>query len=612
VVAYLLFRVGLLATLTLVATVLTWLEPGDAGPPYGGYVWTGLAVGYGLTIVFAWWLRQAADLDRLTLAQTAVDVVSAAVIIQMSGGVESGFAVVYLLAILGAATMGGPRLIAVAAGASALIYAAMAVLEVAGLVVPITPAGEVTPVEPRIAAWTVLRTLAAMAGVAVLARTLEGQLATSDAEVGSLRALNANIVRSLTSGLITVDRARRIVSFNPAARDILGLEDSVIGRRASAILPGVEAFLARATPPSERSELVVELDPATVQRLAAERSGDDAAAPPQRTKVHLGLSTSPLTDPEGRQIGHLVIFQDVTRVHQLAEELRRSERLAAIGGLAASVAHEIRNPLAAIAGSAELLSSSAVLDHDDQRLLAVIRREAERLSRLVTELLAFTRPKPPELHPVDLVSSAASVVEAVGRDPASRGVTLELDAQAPVIAHVDPSQLSQVLWNLLRNAVEAAARAGEGGRVRVSVDVAGERAQIVVQDSGPGIAPELAAQVFEPFFTTKTSGTGLGLAIVQRIVMEMRGTIALGEPAGASDAAVAEPPSRGPYSLAQLQGGARDAAQPGPPLRGATFVVSFPLPAPELPGSAAAAPLPGAHAPASAEAVRPPDATLRT
>src|SRR5690606_33028725 len=145
-------------------------------------------------------------------------------------------------------------------------------------------------------------------------------------------------------------------------------------------------------------------------------------------RLHVGLSRTPLLDGRGASIGELVIFQDLTRLHDLTEKVRRSERLAALGGMAASVAHEIRNPLAAISGSAELLSSLE-LASDDRRLLSIIRRESTRLSDLVTDLLAFTRPRAPQITSVDISRLVRETSEAFSADPANAGIEVEVTGE---------------------------------------------------------------------------------------------------------------------------------------------------------------------------------------
>jgi two-component system sensor histidine kinase PilS (NtrC family) len=498
-----LFRLVVLFAFTILAGVASWYRSPEADDFYEWATWATLGSGYLLTLVFSWALPRWRDLSLFARIQTTLDVALAAIVVQLTGGVDSGFVFLYLVAILGAATMGDRRQTWVATLACVLVYVAMTALQSLQVLLPLTPTGELTRLAPAEVASAAARTVAAMGGIGILSAYLNVQLSSSVRQVGSLRALNENIVRSLTSGLLTVDVDGRILFANPTALEILGLSQEPTGARIDALLPGVGALLHDSGDPRDRFD------------LEARRSDG-------RT-VHLGLSCAPLLDPDGHFLGHVVHFQDVTELHELTARARRNERLAALGGLAASVAHEVRNPLAAISGSAELLSG-AVSSEDDRRLLGVIQRESSRLERTVTELLAFTRPKPPEPVALELTGALGEIVTAFRADPANADTRVVLKAPGPVTCEVDPSQFSQLVWNLLRNAVEA--MHGRGA-IEIGVDSDQEAAVLTFQDDGPGIDPERRDRVFEPFFTTKEQGSGFGLAIVFRIVQDHDGEIGI-------------------------------------------------------------------------------------
>ena len=506
---FMLFRLAMLAGFTVLAGWLSYSTEPPMGGWYGWLLWGTLALGYALTLGFAWFLPRVEDLDRFARIQTLCDILLSALVVHESGGADSGFAFLYLIAVLGAATMGDKRQIWAAAIACASIYGAMSLLQGLGVLRPLTPAGFV-PTVPAVELWaSVARTCAALLGVTALSSFLNAQLASSVSQVGSLRALNENIVRSLNSGLLTTDANHQVLYFNPAAAQILGLDERSLGTPVGQVMPGVEPLLAD-----------VNLDPGSRHDL--ELHQDDGT-------VHLGLSIVPLLDDQARRIGSVLNFQDVTKLHELAREVRRNERLAAIGSLAASVAHEIRNPLAAISGCADLLDA-AKLAHDDRRLLDIVRREGARLERLITDLLSFTRPKTPELLSLDLARAVTEVRESFVSDPANAALTVRVETGPdPIHVRADPSQITQILWNLLRNAADAT---GVRGTIVIAVRRDGERVRLTVTDDGPGIPVALADRVFEPFFTTKDDGTGFGLAIVHRIIEEHRGQIRVVTPAG--------------------------------------------------------------------------------
>jgi two-component system sensor histidine kinase PilS (NtrC family) len=520
-------RLVILAGFTVLAAVVFYAGGERYPSAYMAAVWTTLALGYALTIVWAWALPRVRDVGRLAGWQTAVDILFAAVAIHLTGGVASGFATLYLIAVLGAATMGGARQTWTAAVACTLVLATTSSLEFTGWIVP---RGDVA-LAPHIAAdyWgTVARTVAGLLGVTVLSSYLNSQLTRSVSQVGNLRALNENIARSLSSGLLTTDLEGRVLYFNAVARVILDLDDAQIGNHVAELLPGIDT-----DEEASRGRQDVELT------TAAGRA------------IHVGLTRSPLIDADGGRVGYLINFQDVTRLHDLAEQVRRNERLAAVGALAASVAHEIRNPLAAISGSAELLSGAGLGD-EDGRLLRIIGRESTRLDGLVSDLLAFTRPRTPQMVPVYLHRAVREGCDAFRADPKAKGIDVQCEVEDEPLTEIDPAQLSQVLWNLMRNAAEAMQGSG---RLLLRIRADDERAYIDVSDDGQGIVAEHLDSIFDPFFTTKEEGTGFGLAIVHRVVEDNGGRIsATSEPGSGSTFTLSFPLIETDRSMAEDSG----------------------------------------------------------
>ena len=497
---FMLVRLVMLTGLTALAGLVTYTRGEDFHDRHVTVLWVVVGIGFALTIVFARWLPRVRDLGRFAALQTTSDLVMAAFAVYISCGIDSGLVTLYLIAVLGAAIMGGSRLTWTSAAAATLLYAGSATLEITGALVPMT-IDRYVPLSPRALGFNMLRTVGGIAGVTVLSSYLNRLLTSSVSALGTLRLLNENIVRSISSGLLTVDMRGRVLYFNPMARRILDLQDDDIGRPLDALLPGCEIDDDQGV--DARQELVVDTH---IGR-----------------QVRVGLSIAPLTDATDIRLGHVVNFQDLTRLHELSQQVRRNDRLAALGGLAASVAHEIRNPLAAISGSAELLSS-AELGAEDTKLLGIIRRESGRLSALITDLLSFTRPRPPQRQRTRVPQTAREAAEAFRADPSSEGIAIETRGEdgPETNAYVDPSQLAQVLWNLLRNAGQALE-----GRGSILLETRAEDAVVRVDlvDDGPGIAPDNLERVFDPFFTTKETGTGFGLAIVHRIVEENWGSI---------------------------------------------------------------------------------------
>jgi two-component system sensor histidine kinase PilS (NtrC family) len=202
----------------------------------------------------------------------------------------------------------------------------------------------------------------------------------------------------------------------------------------------------------------------------------------------------------------------------MEEAVRRTDRLAVVGGLAAGLAHEIRNPLASMCGSIEILGGSPGLDDQERRLMSVVRSEAERLEALVREFLSFARPISPAFEPLDAARAVMETAELFRQQLAERGVELSAQAAEPVWVRADPGQLRQVLWNLLGNAADATP---QGGRVEVRIMRQAGEGVLEVEDTGHGIADDDLQRIFDPFFTTKEAHSG-HLSVVSEVG---RGTI---------------------------------------------------------------------------------------
>jgi two-component system sensor histidine kinase PilS (NtrC family) len=247
-------------------------------------------------------------------------------------------------------------------------------------------------------------------------------------------------------------------------------------------------------------------------------------------ELAVGATVSPLRDAKDHVIGRVVNFQDLTELRRLEQHARRAERLATVGHLAAGIAHEIRNPLASISGSIELLRRSPQASDDDRTLMAIVHREIQRLNALIGDVLDYANPKPKQTVDFDLGVLVEEVLQVARADAAFAEVELSGASDSPLRIHADPAKLRQVVWNLVRNAADAAVAGGR--HVRVEARTIAEGARIVVADDGPGIAPEQLARMFEPFFTTKARGTGLGLATSHTVVAEHGGRIDVETDAG--------------------------------------------------------------------------------
>jgi two-component system sensor histidine kinase PilS (NtrC family) len=505
-----LFRVGLVTV--LLAAVLTAELAAPVEQPTAPVMSALLgliAFTYGLTILYALLLPRLPSLDLLAAAQIVVDVGSATALVHLTGGVESVFVFLYLLVVIGAASVLSTRGTVAATTGAVLLYAGIAAgrrwLPLFG-----QPLGSASGQEiaRNIAVYAV-----AFAATGLLAARLARALTRAEARIASqhtrlrdLATLHADVIRCLTSGLITLTEDGRVVTFNNAAAEMVGLSpQDAVGHTVAEVLPALSPLL-EALPPdgTARREEVT-----------------------HRSRV-FGVTVTPLLDADRHVLGRIVNFTDLTELRRMQEVLLRNERLAAVGRLAAGVAHEIRNPLAAISGSIELLQAGA--DRESTELMGIVQREVARLNTLITELLEFARPRRPDPQRLDVGAALQEMLRVFENDKRLAGARVELSAPQQVWVDADAGQLRQVVWNLLRNAAEAS----PGGQP-ISVEVSAENgaprwARITVRDHGPGISMEHRLRLFEPFFSTKDGGTGLGLATVHRIVEDHKGRIEVDAP----------------------------------------------------------------------------------
>jgi len=332
-----------------------------------------------------------------------------------------------------------------------------------------------------------------------------------DDMIQKLESFHKHVIDNIPSGLLTFDTQGKVNMVNDTACAILGrTREDTIGKPMGQVLAGIEGLEAREG-----------RDDSRIPRAEIRFLRSDGA------EVFLGFSTSPMKDPEGHAIGRVVIFQDLTPIRQMEERVRIADRLAGVGELAAGLAHEIRNPLASIAGSSQLLRESVASSVESATLLDIIGRESQRLNRLITDFLAYTGPDQRNTTRLDVASLLRDVAEAIRAGEArQKGVAVELVPLKALVVEGDAEQLKQVAWNLVRNAVQAAPA---GGKVMIDgfeqIRHGARYVVAVVVDTGAGIAPGILEKVFNPFFTTKEGGTGLGLSISQRIVHQHKGFI---------------------------------------------------------------------------------------
>lgn len=493
-------RVVVVSVSLIVIFALVQLNPPWEASQIQSWQYALIGTTYGLSIVYALALRYGKAALLLAYAQIGLDALIVSVLVLMTGGVESVFGFAYVFCILGGAVTlyrrGGRLAVVVTIGMYGAVIAAQ-MLQLLS-VLPV--------VRPTSALISLAVHAVGMAAVAELSSTLAQKLrdtgralAEKEVDYEQLQQMHAAILRSLPAGLVTVDAGGTIRYANDAAVNILRISlRDLVGQPLEVVVPGMRKAWVR------WSE-----DP-----IAGRERHETSYERAEGVRLRLGFSFAPLDIVHGKVSGTIVVFQDVTDIVMLKEAVERAERLATVGKFAAGLAHEVRNPLASMCASIDVLSSTLEPPPPLQRLMSNVVEEADRLNRLITDFLALARPRSLQLERHELGAIVESVLEVFRQEAAH--VTIETEIDAGVVAIVDEDLLRQVLWNLVRNAADALRPAG--GTLWVRVALNGEEPVMTVEDDGPGMSSEQLRRVFDPFYTTKAGGSGLGLAISHSIV----------------------------------------------------------------------------------------------
>ncbi len=373
-------------------------------------------------------------------------------------------------------------------------------------------------------------------------REASHELRDKSGQVANLQAKNENIIQSMREGLLSTDLEGAITELNPAGEEILGHRiEELRGRNIETIFRGWvdEIPSSDASSPLARQEI-------TYRHLL-------------RGHRILGVSSSPLVIPAVGIVGHVYNFQDLTEQKRREAEYRTKDRMATLGRMAAGIAHEIRNPLASIAGSVKLLHSIGQLDEDQENLIAIVSRESERLNKLVSDFLLYSRDMHFEFHRVNVVTMLNETLLLVEHHPLF-SPQVHIQRKFPehdVTLLADADKLRQVFWNICDNALKAMP---DGGSLTAEVEEEGERVRVALGDTGFGFTPAQLEKVFEPFQSGFSKGTGLGLALVYQIIRGHKGSIEVESEQGKGARFMISLPretvsaASGQYSVAQKEG----------------------------------------------------------
>lgn len=501
------------------------------------YIYRAAGLTYALTLAYIGMARVISSREANILVQTFGDLIVETLLVYYTGGLDSPFSFLYLVSIITASMLLFRRGGLLAASGAVILYGALGDLMYYGIL-PLPRQSWFVPTP-----WTSSRLYFNMAtnfagfyATALLTSIISEKLKKTFAELdvnrqnlAELRALNQNVVESIPSGLVTLSQYGTASFANPAACSILCRQpQEVLGRHVIEL-----GFVSQ----EEWSESRAGLIAGRVVR------GENDTVDVDGNLRSIGYSISPLSTLEGRAAGYTLIFQDLTEMKKLESEVRLKDRMAAVGELSAGIAHEIRNPLAAIAGSVQMLKASSSLTPQEQRLMSIVLKESERLNKSIAEFLRFVRPQETITRAFDIAASLSETLDLLTNSP-------ELTREHQIARNIDPpsftfqgdgDQIRQVFWNLARNAIQAMPG---GGTLSVRTEIEAGAYGIIFSDDGKGMSESEVRSIFQPFRTNFPSGTGLGMAISYRIVQEHGGRIEVDSRPGAGTSITVSLPIR--------------------------------------------------------------------
>ena len=465
---------------------------------------TGMVLWFVLSLFFLFLVSVWNETRPQAILQVVADIAMVTLVVQLTGGIESSLNFLYPLVIVVAAML-LPRGWAYLSAALAFIFFA-AVLELGyyGAI----PSYVTTHPKLKALQVTILVNLFAYFAIAYLAGLLMTKLRQADAQLKNasgalenLQALHENIVQAMSGGVITTGPDGRITLVNRAAQQLLDISDAELNGRS-----------------------VGDLFQDPLPSFGARGGAEVRYTTAKGFRKTFRVMVSPLNDRG--DAGFVYTFDDLTEVRRLEREVRMQDRLAAVGRLAAAIAHEIRNPLTSIAGSVSMLSEASALSPEEKHLLGIVIRESDRLNNIITDFLAYSRGKQYRFERVNLVPLLEDTLTLIEHRLIAEDAKIRVERSfqtSEAWALADGDKIKQVFWNFSENAVRAMQKSG--GKLTVSLLGRDSDWEMSFSDTGPGIHPQQTEKIFEPFQSNFEGGTGLGLAIVYQIVQAHEGKV---------------------------------------------------------------------------------------
>jgi two-component system sensor histidine kinase PilS (NtrC family) len=474
-----------------------------------------------LSIVYLLLLKYIKNLRRFAYIQLIIDSILIIFLIFMTGGVESWFSFLMVLNVIAGAIVVGRPAGYVIATVLGILYGTLMDLQFYRII----PIGYEASLKATHFLYNIFIHISALYLVAYLAGHLISRLEKTSKtlemtqqDLSELRALNTIIVENVPSGIITTNQEGKIIAFNTSAEFITGItRNEAIGKSLFDLFPflrnGMEKLIASdhsfATKGVLRTEGVIDT---------------------KRGQKIIGITIQGFQRHQvvGEVTGGLIgVFQDLTEIKKIEEEAKRKEKLAAVGELSRNIAHEIRNPLASLKGSIEILLENRVPEEQKRKLMEIAIKEMDRLNKIITDFLLYTRPARLELKRFDIISLINEVIWILKTSPKAERIEINRMGPPKVEIVADESQLKQVFLNLGYNALEAMSETSKEGRLDIGVKEEAGNIIITFSDTGPGIKKEDHEKIFYPFYSTKEGGSGLGLSIAYKIIEEHNGKISV-------------------------------------------------------------------------------------
>jgi two-component system, NtrC family, sensor histidine kinase PilS len=501
------------------------------------------AVALAIAVVFRLALFIKKQILLQVFLQFSADAVLITWLVWATGDVKSPYVTLYTILICLASIFFGARGSLAAASVSTIVFSLLAMFITYEYLPHLLDGSQPLPVKKALqiiglhdVAFLVVGLLAAQ--LASRQKHSTERLEETVQTLTNLQRLNERIVQSIRSGLVTTDLEGKIYLFNSAAEEITGYSsDDVRGWKIFDLLGSIEQPIAVSLEASLKGEPPPRFE---TDFLTPEGFG-----------IRLGYGVSPLFSEAGETTGLIVTFQDLTQMRSMEENIRRKDRLAAVGRVAAGLAHEIRNPLGAMRGAIQVLQSSVAENPSQAQLMNIVLRESDRLNTIITNFLSYARPQKGEIAENDIGEIIWDSVTLLRHSPDVRSnhrIIAELPEQI-ITAQVDGAGLKQVFWNLARNAVQAMP---DGGELTVKLSrVGNNRLQITFADTGRGMPAAQVERLFEPFSQSTTGGTGLGLSIVYQIIRDHNGTINIRSRQNEGTTITVELPCEAPSSVTE-------------------------------------------------------------